>query len=1205
MPPAAHLFLALALLAAVPARGQTPVPTSPAPAPSDTAATRAWHMTAGSARFFFEGDERVSIYEGGVHLTSDSTTIDSRRARAYLQSKHAFFYEDVVVHHGDLVMNGDEGEFSRPDDVASLAGHVVIRDPRGTIYADRARYWRAQGLLRLWGHVDFQDPKTRVQADSVIYYEESGVGDAFGNVVITDVESGTDARGPRAVYERATGVARLVSRAHMVLRKQGAEDTEIDADILQSDRGRTLYRARGDVRIRRGTTTASADSALLYPEEDLLQLRGHPEVQDGATQMRGSEIDAHSVDDELRRVEVRRGAHIVQTRTDTLLVPDANEVRGDSATLYFEEGDLARAIVVGNATSKYVPRETRPDRISLNEAQADSVVMLFENDDIEEVLFIGAASGVYRYYEGDLQALRRPKTATFDTTFGVVRGDTTAFDFRRQSEIVEYSAERILYLAPQNDLLLVGAAQVDYEKRTLRAGRIRFDADTDLLDASERPVLDDSGQRMYGDNMGYDMGTRHAWVRRASTTFDQGYYTGSDLRKDEEGTLQVRSGSYTTCDLAHPHYRFEFDQMKIYMKDKMVGRPVRVYLGDVPVAVLPFIVNSVNTDRHSGFLQPYFEFGVFSDQRYIRGLDYYWAASQYFDVLLSSDFTDRQRPSRANVDAFLASAQDTRSLGLSMTTRYKMRYRFDGNINYRVQHDLGTNSRFWTLGGAHNQTLGERATLRGNLDYASSDRAVKQVNDFRDYERSLTRQLTSGLTLNRPGDLVSLSANLRRVQQVNPGEDYTGALVSSTLPSLNVTFRAIRLGPAPKDLEHPGWRGFLHDLQLRPGFNFARETFEERARRDTTTIPPGGVATADSFVVQNHETITASTGAGLSRRFPVWFLDVTPSVSYTESYRRDSRQPNAQRSSRRVGTGVSGATTFYGLFRPNHWGVTAIRHRIEPRASVSFTPEISGQQRRATSVSLSLANILDAKLAGDKEGEERRFDGLLNWALSTNYNPTTLGGEGQPDRKFGLISSTITINQSGPLRITIGQTYDPYTGKIIDTRVPFGMRLSGRFGYGDTGIEEAQRNRVVEEEGEAVPTPVDSTTIPGRLPDVRDALEGVNPVRVGEVGNLSWDLGLSYSLSRVNGQTQSARVGVSLAITPTRNWNVQYRASYDGRLRTFANPEFRITRDLHCWKASFARIRDVNDWRYYFRIYVAQHESDLFIENGDRALGYH
>ncbi len=50
----------------------------------------------------------------------------------------------------------------------------------------------------------------------------------------------------------------------------------------------------------------------------------------------------------------------------------------------------------------------------------------------------------------------------------------------------------------------------------------------------------------------------------------------------------------------------------------------------------------------------------------------------------------------------------------------------------------------------------------------------------------------------------------------------------------------------------------------------------------------------------------------------------------------------------------------------------------------------------------------------------------------------------------------------------IDQTYDPYTGRILETRIPFAARFTGGFDYGEAGEERsAQRNRIIEEEGTA------------------------------------------------------------------------------------------------------------------------------------------
>ena len=59
-----------------------------------------------------------------------------------------------------------------------------------------------------------------------------------------------------------------------------------------------------------------------------------------------------------------------------------------------------------NALSGFVPDNEREGRLSLNQAKADSIIMLFAADEIEEVIFVGNAEGTYRFYDGDLDALR-------------------------------------------------------------------------------------------------------------------------------------------------------------------------------------------------------------------------------------------------------------------------------------------------------------------------------------------------------------------------------------------------------------------------------------------------------------------------------------------------------------------------------------------------------------------------------------------------------------------------------------------------------------------------------------------------------------------------------------------------------------------------------------------------------------------------------
>lgn len=1138
---------------------------------------------------------------------------DSARQLGPRGARLIYFYSNVHVTDPTVDMWGDLGEYQAAPDIAELRGNVVIRDSTGVIHAQRARYLRREGVLWLWGEVDFRDPEAHVQADSVRYVENERVGEAWGHVVYTELESGSVARGPHGFYDRNTGVVTLDTQPVVTLRDDDGTETRISAQTFGQQMETGAAFAKGNVQIERTGTEAFADSAYLHEEDKFLQLRGRrPLVRRGGTAISGQEIDIQFGDDDVEGVTVRRNARLVQTRSDTLLVPNPNVVEGDSAVMYFEDGELVRAVVSGRTSSSFVPDNERDGRISLNEAQADSIILLFAADEIEEVIFVGNARGTYRFYDGDLETLRSAPVAVVDTVFGVVRGDTTKFDFQREADVVEYAGERVLYLAPINDLHLRGSAEVQYQGRVLKAGTIVFDADTDSLTATERPILIDGNERIYGSEMGYDMEVRDAYVVGGETTYDQGYYKGERIVRDPDGTLQVVNGQYTSCDLHHAHYGFRSRRMKLYVGDKVVGRPVTLYLGEIPLLYFPFFYNSVSPGRRSGFLQPNVEFGVGGDSRFIRGLDYYWAASDYWDVLFSSEYNERGRVNRSSVQSVLQSADDTRNIKIATNLRYKVRYKLEGNLRYTRSQDLDSEALFETWAGSHNQPIGDNMTLRGNLDYASSDQAVLVNNENTDYDRARQQQLTSTLTFQRRGDLANTNFQYNRRQIVNPDERFTDRpILTTTLPSLSVTFRSIRLAPRPRDPRSASpFQRYLSELQFQPNLRFTRTTndirrFSHFVHLGTGQVLPDTTGTGVSpdsitavFFTEGFERMEASTGLSLSRQSSLWFLTVAPRVSYSERWVRDTAIPDSldqNQFARALTLGARATTTFFGIFRPNIGKLRAVRHQIAPDANYTYAAAVSGLDARQ-SLNVSLRNQLDVKYM--KGGEERRLDGLVNWQLSSSYVP------GSGTREWSNINSTLTLNQSGPLRVTVSQVYDPYAGKIISTAVPFGMRLSGKFADygGDEPVDEV--NRIIQEEG-IEPAAAD-TTSPldqwGFTPQLDDGAFEAAPTTEGELG---WDLRLSYSLRRQDGRTTSNNIGVAASLRPTSKWRLTYRASFDTSQNRFINPRFTVERDLHCWRASFSRVFRGGDdeWRYYFRIHVIKHQDELFLESGDRAYG--
>ena len=97
---------------------------------------------------------------------------------------------------------------------------------------------------------------------------------------------------------------------------------------------------------------------------------------------------------------------------------------------------------------------------------------------------------------------------------------------------------------------------------------------------------------------------------------------------------------------------------------------------------------------------------------------------------------------------------------------------------------------------------------------------------------------------------------------------------------------------------------------------------------------------------------------------------------------------------------------------------------------------------------------------------------------------------------------------------------------------------------------------------------------------------------------------MSFSLNQTANASPSPTISLNGRISLTENWKAEYRTSLnmdDGSLR---GQTISLTRDLHCWEATFSRlvINDVE--QYYFRIFLKAHPDDIKLESGDRSAGY-
>ena len=750
---------------------------------------------------------------------------------------------------------------------------------------------------------------------------------------------------------------------------------------------------------------------------------------------------------------------------------------------------------------------------------------------------------------------------------------------------VKYRAERISFSVKERKTLLEKNVRIEYQNMTLQAGRVVIDWDrnymvaTGIADSTDSlgnsvysglPIFTEKGNEpISGIQLEYDFKHQRGKVLEGRTEMEPGYYKGKQIKKIGKKTLLVRDGYFTSCDsIEHPHYYFKANKMRIIVKKRAVAKPIYMYIADIPVFALPFGVFPMERGRRSGIIIP--KFGTSSyGGNYLKRFGYYFAASQYWDATLLGHFYERT------------------GTAYEGELRYKKRYSFSGNVNGKyAPKDVTTGKKIsrWSLNFSHNQTLGSTASLNARGNFVS-DRTFLQ--NFSDNLRDrLNQVLSTNVTFSKrwPASKNSLTMNIRRTENLQNGNlDYT-------LPRISFNHTSSALFP---DGGKSGEKHWYNNIYYGYGSNFlyqGSKTFQEADSSFLRTTQSAWQHTANLSLNQKlFKYFKYSLGTRLEELWVPEYYNYT----WVDSLNSATKEKVKAFKPRHVigSTSLNVSTTIYGLFEIPFIPLKVIRHKMDPRIGVNFTPDLSRPEygyvqtfrdssgrtvrydrfagnafnsptptRESRNISISVNNLFQGKII--KDGEERKID-LFSWNVGTNYNFL------KDSLRWNDLSSSVQAKASKNIDFTLGATHSLYKR----TRRGSGRRDEFVWSEGfalprlvrihmNASIHLApQGKKEKEETAEEKETPAEEDI-------TRDPMmEGLKNLEI------PWDLNfrINYTMARSNIQNIQKRLTADLngRIQLTRNWRVDYTANFDLIKKEIDHQNFRVYRDLHCWEMSF------------------------------------
>jgi len=582
---------------------------------------------------------------------------------------------DVIFTKGDLTLKCQKGQHIENLGIVILHDEVSSTKEDLSFTADTLKFYSIKNQLLGIGRSHAWTPEYDLKADSITLFTTQDSGIASGNVTL--IQNGQVLTAEKIIYKNYPNL------------------------------GEISYTAFGNVIIKDSVVTATSGTAKYSGIDQNTYLNKNPKIFDNDRVLIGDEIKLEYYKNTLKNIYIPSNA-IAKTQKKGFTTIESDSSKEMKETFFndkmegkelfgsFSDGILDSLLIYGMSKTFYNVFEDSLYKGN-NSVSGDTIIIGFSDNKLNSIIVVGGAEGTYL-----------PDPAT-----------------NKISLPVKYSADMMKYLFKNKKTDLYGNSSIHHENTTLESGYININWENDILSAypnsnnniKNEPILfpiikEKNKDPMSGSQMTYNLKTKKGRIKKGSTKADDGYYTGNRIQNESSKTAFIENSTYTTCNLDTAHFHFESKNMKIIQNDIVVARPIILHISQIPVLGIPFgIFPHKGGQRHSGWIMP--SYGDNKNRgQYIQGLGFYWAPSDYWDSKLTMGFADKQ------------------GYTFNVNTQYKLRYKFNGSLNFfnrqflsgtkNIADIFGDKKTSTTVRWNHKQEMRNDQSLNANITYSTS-----------------------------------------------------------------------------------------------------------------------------------------------------------------------------------------------------------------------------------------------------------------------------------------------------------------------------------------------------------------------------------------------------------------------------------------------------------------------------------------------------
>ena len=300
----------------------------------------------------------------------------------------------TLLHNASLIEPGKEAEadtiiYQEEEKLLTLQGNAFFRDSIRTMRSESLMYNVDQDKLISNSRASIENSPQFLEADTIDFDNESGMGFAQGNIIWQDTSSHYTIFCNEAQYIDSTKYLKAYGGRPLLINEIDNDSLFLTADTLLSVEQQNpadtfrVFHAYHDVKIFKSDLQAICDSLSYSAKDSIFHLYDDPVIWSDTSQFEADSVSIMLADEKIDRIFLKKDAFIINSEDQILY----NQMQGKEITAFFQEGEVDRMLIKGNAASIYYVLDDTKAYIGVNETLCSSMLLRFSGNTVKEIVF--------------------------------------------------------------------------------------------------------------------------------------------------------------------------------------------------------------------------------------------------------------------------------------------------------------------------------------------------------------------------------------------------------------------------------------------------------------------------------------------------------------------------------------------------------------------------------------------------------------------------------------------------------------------------------------------------------------------------------------------------------------------------------------------------------------------------------------------------